>query len=110
MDQLPTKLKDGATIAIVGGGPAGAFSAIHLINQATRHGLGLRIVIFERNCQPDTADASRLWGAYAGCPQCAGGISPPLYHALQALDIALPPDIVQSEISSITLQGNWKSA
>ncbi|MEH6585707.1 MAG: hypothetical protein V7720_04065 [Halioglobus sp.] len=109
MDQLPSKLKDGATIAIVGGGPAGTFSAIHLINQATKHGLGLRIVIFERNCSPETADTSPTWGAYEGCPQCAGGISPPLYRALESLDIPLSPEIVQSDISSITVQGNWKS-
>ena len=109
MDQLPTRLQNGATIAIVGGGPAGAFSAIHLLNQATKHGLGLRIVIFERNCPPETADTSRTWGDYEGCPQCAGGVSPPLYRALESLDIPLFPEIVQSDISSITVQGNWKS-
>lgn len=109
MSGHPQKLKDGATVAIIGGGPAGAFSAIHLLNLARKLGRRIRVLVFERNCQPRDAGPDRKWGPYAGCPQCAGGISPPLYEALQKLNISLPPEVVQADITSITVQGNWKS-
>ena len=105
----PTRIRDGATVVIVGGGPAGAFSAMHLLAQARERGRKLQVVIFERNCQPRGTVTAESRGPYAGCPQCAGGISPPLYQALQDLGITLPPDVVQAEISSITVQGCWKS-
>jgi hypothetical protein len=107
--ERPVLLEEGATVAIVGGGPAGAFSAIHLITQARAHGRRIRVLVFERNCQPGYAGPGRLWGPYAGCPQCAGGVSPRLHEAMEALGITLSPEVIQSSISSITVQGNWKS-
>jgi hypothetical protein len=103
------KLEDGATVAILGGGPAGSFSAIHLKKQARRHGKSVRVVIFEQNCEPGEDVTNRLWGPYSGCPKCAGGLSPPLCDALRGLGISLPREVVQSEIVSVTVQGNWKS-
>jgi hypothetical protein len=103
------KLEDGATVAILGGGPAGAFSAIHLKRQARKRGQEVRVVLFEQNCRPGDSQADRLWGPYSGCPKCAGGLSPPLCDALQNLDISLPQEVVQSHIASVTVQGNWKS-
>ena len=108
-DAYPQFLQDGDTVAIVGGGPAGAFSALHLLSQARQRGRRLRVVIFERSCQPGDDLSDSLSGPYAGCPQCAGGISPGLYEALEALDIGLPPEVIQASIGSITVQGNWKS-
>ena len=102
-------LQDGATVAVIGGGPAGAFSAIHLLSQARQHGRQIRVLVFERNCQPSDEHPQQLWGAYAGCPQCAGGISPRLYAVLQGLGIELQPAVIQASIGSITVQGNWKS-
>jgi flavin-dependent dehydrogenase len=103
---LRSKLQDGATIAIVGGGPAGSFQAIHLLNQARQHGLQIRVVIFERRRQ--VANNKQASGPYEGCPMCAGGISPRLNEALKDLGLALPPDVIQARITSITLQGDWK--
>jgi len=105
----PEFLQDGATIAIVGGGPAGTFSALHLLAQARRRDMHLHVVIFEPSCRPGDDFPDKLSGPYTGCPQCAGGISPRLYEALQNLDIDLQPEVIQANISSITLQGNWKS-
>ncbi len=103
------RLQDGATVAIIGGGPAGAFSAIHLLRKAREYGRTLRVVIFESRCHPHGTAEDELAGSYVGCPQCAGGISPRLHEALDALGIALPSEVVQARISSITVQGNWKS-
>ena len=104
-----TQLEDGATIAVVGGGPAGAFSAIHLLRKAHRLGRRIRVVIFESRCRARAKDTGALAGPYTGCPQCAGGISPRLHDVLAELGINLPPAVVQASIASITVQGNWKS-
>lgn len=103
------RLHDGATVAIVGGGPAGAFSALHLLRRAGQTGLSIRVVVFERRCHPAEKDSEAPTGPYSGCPQCAGGISPRLHEAIDELGITLPADVIQSRISMITLQGNWKS-
>jgi flavin-dependent dehydrogenase len=97
-------LVEGAVVAIVGGGPAGSFTALHLLEQARRRGLHLNILIFERRLAMRKGHRH-----YEGCPQCAGGVSPRLSDALQALDIELPPDAIQSSIDTITLQGRWKN-
>lgn len=104
-----TRLEDGATIAVVGGGPAGAFSAMHLLRRARQAGRSIRVVIFEPRCRPEDKTAGDPAGPYVGCPQCAGGISPRLHDALADLDISLPEQVIQADISSITVQGNWKS-
>ncbi|MBE9538293.1 MAG: FAD/NAD(P)-binding protein, partial [Proteobacteria bacterium] len=101
-------LQDGATIAIVGGGPAGSFQAIHLLNQARQHGRQIRVVIFERRRHPLGGQTDSLSGPYEGCPMCAGGISPCMNDALEDLGIILPDNVIQSRITTITLQGSWK--
>lgn len=103
------QLKDGATVAIVGGGPAGSFAALHLLRRAAGQERNIRVVIFERRCGPQADVADGLAGPYKGCPQCAGGISPRLHEAIDALGIELPPAVIQADISVITVQGNWKS-
>ena len=84
-------LPDHATIAIVGGGPAGSFTALHLLQLARRQQREIDITIFERRC-----DSTQT---YSGCPQCAGGISPRLYDALQKLCIDLPGEVIQQSIN-----------
>lgn len=105
----PLRLRDGATVAIIGGGPAGAFSALHLLRRAHMAGFSIRVVVFERRCRPTAKENEALVGPYSGCPQCAGGISPRLHEAIDALGITLPPEVIQSHISMISVQGNWKS-
>ncbi len=106
---FPLRLPDHATVAIVGGGPAGAFSALHLLQRAQLRGLSTRVVVLERRCHSPASDSNGPRGSYTGCPQCAGGISPRLHEAIEALGITLPAEVIQSRISMITVQGNWKS-
>ena len=82
---------------------------MHILRRAREHRRQIRVVLFEENCQPGKQNHAGLSGPYAGCPQCAGGISPRLYEALESLDIDMPPEVIQSRIASVTVQGNWKS-
>ena len=105
----PQFLADGDTVAVIGGGPAGSFSAMHLLRQSRARGKHIRVVIFEPRCMPDNNFTTSLSGHYAGCPQCAGGISPRLNDALMNLGVELQPEVIQASIGSITVQGKWKS-
>ena len=105
---VPEKLQNDATIAIVGGGPAGSFQAIHLLNQARLHDQKIQVVLFEYRRQIHDQQQGDSPQSYSGCPKCAGGISPRLNDALADLGINIPDDHVQARINSITLQGNWK--
>ncbi|WP_238946968.1 NAD(P)/FAD-dependent oxidoreductase [Seongchinamella unica] len=102
--RIASILEEGAVVAIIGGGPAGAFTALHLLQMARRRGLQLNVLIFERRL---AMRESHLH--YEGCPQCAGGLSPRLCDALDALNIELPAEVVQLSIDTITLEGRWKN-
>ncbi|MDE3088811.1 MAG: FAD-dependent oxidoreductase [Chloroflexota bacterium] len=80
------RLTDHARIAIVGGGPAGSFFALHALSLAAQLDLRLNLTIFERK---DLSAAGPR-----GCNMCAGILSRRTVEGLAALDIALPPEVV----------------
>lgn len=96
-------------IAVVGGGPAGAFFALTLKQKAKLAGRSFDVVILEgkRDLEDDKFPA--LLCNKEGCNYCAGGLSPRLVDALQDLDITLPEEIILDKIKSLTIQGHWKN-
>jgi flavin-dependent dehydrogenase len=86
------RLWDGDRVSIVGGGPAGSFAALHLLDLAERRGLRLEVLIFEPR---DFARAGP-----GGCNRCAGILSSRLLQGLEDLGIHLPDEVVQAEINS----------
>ena len=107
--RLSKRLEDGDTVAIIGGGPAGAFTAIHLLRRARQTGRSISVVIFEYRRQREKTEACNLTSEYRGCPRCAGGLSPRLNDALQDLGLTIPPGVVQAHVNRIMVQGNWKN-
>lgn len=110
-NRTPIPLESGATVAVIGGGPAGTFFAIQLLQQAARLKRSVKVLIFERHHQPagPATDAGARPECWKGCNHCAGGISPRLNDSLRALGLSLPADVVQSRIRSVTVQGYWKN-
>jgi flavin-dependent dehydrogenase len=104
-----TELKDGSTVAVIGGGPAGAFFAIHLLHRAKELGRHLNVSIFERHRPVGLPMVPRSGDGWKGCNYCAGGISPKMHDVLQALALKLPSEIIQGRIRSVTIQGFWKN-
>jgi hypothetical protein len=102
------RLSSDATVAIIGGGPAGSFFAIHLLRRARFRNLALRVVLFERLRQPPRGQPKLQCGAYRGCPRCAGGVSPRLNDAIANLGLEIPQEVIQAHIGSIDVQGRWK--
>ncbi|HEY3322326.1 MAG TPA: hypothetical protein VGP72_17825 [Planctomycetota bacterium] len=102
-------LEDGSTIAVIGGGPAGAFFAIHFLRRARELRRKTRVVILERRLAPCRAASSAPGVELNRCGYSAGGISPLLNDALRKLNLRLPPEVVEGHIHSITVQGYWKN-
>ena len=95
---MSIRLNDGDHVCIIGGGPAGSFAALHLLNKIEQLGLRLEVLIFEpRNFH--------LPGP-GGCNRCAGIISSRLIGDLENLGIQLPSDVVQSEIRGYSIHLN----
>ncbi len=89
------KLADGARVAVMGGGPAGAFFSYFLLDLARRVGLQVQVDIYEPR------DFSRP--GPAGCNMCGGVIYEGLVQKLAAEGIDLPPSVVQRGIDACTL-------
>ena len=103
----PLRLTKSATIVIIGGGPAGAFSALNILRKSKAMGLDLKVYIIERR------KCHATWGHHPshlrGCNYCAGGISPRLNVVLKELGFELPAELIKNTIKSITVQSFWKN-
>lgn len=85
-------LRDGGTVAIIGGGPGGSSCAISLIRESARLGRDVKVVVFE----------PKYFGSHYN--QCLGVLSPPLNVILEEwLGLRLPPEMFLREIKGYVL-------
>jgi flavin-dependent dehydrogenase len=101
-------LQAGAKVAVIGGGPAGAFFALHLLRQAARANRPVTVAVLERRRAGALREACPVDG-WSGCNYCAGGISPKLNDVLAELGVRIPEHLIQCHIRHITVQGFWKN-
>lgn len=85
-------------IGIVGGGPAGSFAALHLLDKAKKHNLNPEVFIFE--------PLNFTLPGPNSCNRCAGILSSRVLKGLDDLGLSLPPRVVQSELHSYALHFN----
>jgi flavin-dependent dehydrogenase len=97
---------NGDRVAIVGGGPAGSFFAVHLLREARRLGLSIEVVIVEK--RPPTGPECEGYQC-RGCNYCAGIISPRLNEVLEKDGLAIPKEIIQGQIDHVWIHGQWKN-
>jgi flavin-dependent dehydrogenase len=100
------QLQKGSKIIVIGGGPAGALFAIHLLTHATQAGLEICVTLIDKKViQP----AGKLPCTLTGCNSCAGIISPRLNNALEKSGLSLPNELVCEKFSHIWIHGLWKN-
>ncbi len=89
-------LKDGAKIAIIGGGPAGSFFAHFASHYAKEVGLDVSLTIVDKKsfCQKGPR----------GCNMCAGVISEKLFNKLEHEGITIEQTCVQRKIEAYCFQ------
>jgi flavin-dependent dehydrogenase len=95
MAEQDLQLDDGSRVGVIGGGPAGSFFTIFLLDTAERMGLDIQVDIYEPR------DYTRP--GPVGCNMCGGIISESLVQNLAAEGIILPPTVVQRGIDSYML-------
>jgi flavin-dependent dehydrogenase len=95
-------LADGSDIAIIGGGPAGSFFGIHVLEAARRAGRRLAVTIFEP--KPFSRHGP------VGCNKSAGVLSPPLLANLAQSGLNLPPEVERSRIGCFILHLRGQTA
>ncbi len=88
---MSIRLQNGSRVCIIGGGPAGSFSALHLLRLAQEHGIHLDVLIFEP--RDFCAGAGR-----ESCKGCAGILSAGMVRNFSGLNITLPPQVIQAEL------------
>jgi flavin-dependent dehydrogenase len=91
-------LTDGSRVAIVGGGPAGSFSAVFILNLARLAGIKLNLDIFEPK------DFTRT--GPPGCNHCGGVVSESLLQLLAAEGLVLPENVVMEGIEGYVLHSD----
>ncbi|GAG26498.1 unnamed protein product, partial [marine sediment metagenome] len=89
------QLDDGSRVGVIGGGPAGSFFTIFLLDIAERMGMDIQVDVYEPR------DYTRP--GPVGCNMCGGIISESLVQNLATEGINLPPTVVQRGIDSYML-------
>jgi flavin-dependent dehydrogenase len=91
MAGTPLRLGAGARVAVIGGGPAGSYFALRLLDLARRQGGPLpEVTVFERKRFADAGPR--------GCNGCAGLIQSGIVARLEGLGVHLEPGLVQGEV------------
>lgn len=92
------KLEAGSRVAVIGGGPAGSFFALHLLKGGRAAGLPLEVTVFERRRFEEPGPP--------GCNMCAGILSSRAVEGLQALGVVLPPSVIMGRLHRYVL--HWR--
>ncbi|MDP1622814.1 MAG: hypothetical protein Q8M08_10810 [Bacteroidales bacterium] len=92
---IKLKLKDGSTVAVVGGGPAGSFFTWFILRYAQESGIKIHVDVFEPKNFNSTGPA--------GCNKCGGIVSESLIQMLSGEGIKVPPKVIRRGIDSYTL-------
>ncbi len=90
---MTVKLENGNRVCIAGGGPAGSFSAIHLLRLAEKMKIDLEVIIFD-------ARAGHMEPGPKSCKGCAGILSSELVKGMKKLDIEIPEEVILERLNS----------
>lgn len=93
-------LGSGATVAVIGGGPAGAATAIALKRRARERALDVRVIVVE----------GKQFAGEQHYNQCVGVLSPPVAALVeQELDVPFPRHLAQRAVREYVLHAGQQS-
>ena len=104
--QDKTVLRDGSRVTVIGGGPAGAFFAIYILQAARRTDRNIAVTIIEKKSAHQPAQAS---GQIKGCNLCAGVISPRLHTKMGQIGIHILQELICKEFTHLWIHGRFKN-
>jgi len=90
-------LPDGATIGVIGAGPAGTFFALHFLKLLRESGRTARIILFDRK----TFESS----GPSGCNMCAGAIGGEMVKKIERLGLTLDERVVRRIADGYEIHG-----
>jgi len=93
-------LREPRSIAIIGGGPAGALTALHLLQLAREKRRHLEVTVFDRKEFGVTGPR--------GCNMCAGVVSNSLIVRLERLGVHIPPSAVQRTVDAYCIHSGGR--
>ncbi len=96
-----TTLKNGSRVAVIGGGPAGSFTAMYLLTYAQQLGIRLAVTVFQDR---DFEQKGR-----AGCKGCAGILSLMFLRDLEDIGLRVPDGIIQQRINDYIIHSPYSS-
>ncbi len=99
-------LENGSKVIVLGGGPSGAFFAIHLLSLARTAGKTIHVTIVDKRMGVSPDGQIR---ETSGCNFCAGVISPRLNQGLKQYGIQLPESVICQKFTHIWIHGQWKN-
>ncbi len=89
------QLENDSQVAIIGGGPAGCFFALHLLRYSRQKGLRINVTLFEGRNFDQVGPQN--------CGKCAGILSDRLQENLRTFGLVIPAIVIQDSINSYVL-------
>ncbi|MBI5420422.1 MAG: hypothetical protein HZA60_10060 [Deltaproteobacteria bacterium] len=99
--EASTPLADGASVGVIGAGPAGTFFALHLLELLRERGRTAQITLIDRKTFASSGPS--------GCNMCAGAIGPAMVAKLRGLSILLDETVIRRIADGYEIHGSGVS-
>ena len=90
-------LPEGASVGVIGAGPAGSFFALHLIRLLRESGRSVRVALIDRKTFASTGPS--------GCNMCAGAIGDAMFQKINRLAIPLDERVIRRIADGYEIHG-----
>ncbi len=91
------RLRDGASVGVIGAGPAGSFFALHLSDLLSKAGRKARITLIDRKVFSSIGPS--------GCNMCAGAIGPSAVGKIRLLPVPFDENVVSRIADGYEIHG-----
>jgi len=90
-------LPDGASVGVIGAGPAGSFFALHLLALLRENGRTARVTLIDRKTFSSSGPS--------GCNMCAGAIGHAMVKKIEALSLPIDPSVIRRIVDGYEIHG-----